>query len=202
MLVYVMVNCLWCVMIVAGVIYSIFTGNVDKVSNGIVETSKDAVNLCISMTGVICMWTGLMESAENSGAAGGMMRVIEPLIRFLFPDIPKDHKSRKYISTNIVANILGLGWAATPAGLSAMSELKNLEKERGSDLNCASNEMCTFMVLNMSSLQLIPVNMIAYRSQYGSANPSDIIFPTIIATSVSTAVAIIFCRIMQRMKGK
>lgn len=189
-------------MIVSGIIYSFFTGNVDEVSNGIVETSKSAVTLCISMTGVICMWTGLMESAENSGVARGMEKAVEPLIRFLFPDIPKEHKSRKYISANIVANILGLGWAATPAGLNAMSELKSLEEKRGSDVSCASDEMCTFMVLNMSSLQLIPVNMIAYRSQYGSGNPSDIIFPTIIATGISTAVAIIFCRIMYHMKGR
>lgn len=197
-----MVNCLWCVMIVAGIIYAVFTGNVEKVSNGIVETSKEAVTLCISMTGVICMWTGLMESAEHSGVAEKMTKLIQPLISFLFPDIPLEHSCRKYISANVVANILGLGWAATPSGLSAMKELKRLERERGCESDCASDEMCTFMVLNISSLQLIPVNMIAYRSQYGSKNPSGIIFPTIIATGISTITAIAFCKAMLRMKGK
>ena len=114
----------------------------------------------------------------------------------MFPGIPKGHKSREYIATNMIANILGLGWAATPAGLLAMKSLKELNNNRP----VASNEMCTFLIINISSLQLIPVNIIAYRSQYGSANPAGIVGATIIATSISTFVGIVFAKIMDRRR--
>ena len=118
---------------------------------------------------------------------------------------PEGHPAREYIATNLIANVLGLGWACTPAGLKAMEELAKLEAERGtpgyadeSGRRVASNEMCTFLILNISSLQLIPVNMIAYRSQYGSVNPAGIIAPAIVATFVSTAVAVVYCKIKNR----
>ena len=114
----------------------------------------------------------------------------------MFPGIPKDHPAREYIATNIIANVLGLGWACTPAGLKAMEELAKLEKERGRvDSSRASNEMCNFLILNISSLQLIPVNMIAYRSQYGSVNPAAIVGAGILATAVSTGVAVVYCKL-------
>ena len=116
----------------------------------------------------------------------------------MFPRIPREHPALGYIATNIIANVMGLGWACTPAGLKAMEELSNLEKERGKKEGIASNEMCTFLILNISSLQLIPVNMIAYRSQYKSANPAGIIAPAIIATLISTIVAIIYCKLQER----
>ena len=121
----------------------------------------------------------------------------------MFPRIPQGHKSRDYISMNIIANILGLGWAATPAGLKAMEELDHLEEERRRGhlpgpvrkKGIASNEMCTFLIINISSLQLIPVNIIAYRSQYGSVNPASIVGAGIIATFFSTLAAIIYCKL-------
>ena len=127
----------------------------------------------------------------------------------MFPRIPKKHESRKYIATNFIANILGLGWACTPAGLKAMEELAKLEEERGNPAyakdgkeglrgRAASNEMCTFLILNTSSLQLIPVNMIVYRTQYGSANPAAVIAPAILATLFSTIIAIVYCKIKDR----
>ena len=132
---------------------------------------------------------------------------LSPFISFMFPNLPKQHKARDFISMNIIANVLGLGWACTPAGLKAMEELAKLEAERGTVgyLNdgkevggkrerVASNEMCTFLILNISSLQLIPVNMIAYRSQYGSVNPAEIIAPAIVATLISTLVAVVYCK--------
>lgn len=139
-------------------------------------------------------------------------RKIKPLIRFLFPGIPKGHPAGEQIAVNFIANFLGLGWAATPAGLRAMEELAKLEEERRGQGNAggdrkpmprgiASNEMCTFLILNISSLQLIPVNIIAYRSQYGSVNPTAIVGPGILATAVSTAVAVIFCKVME-WKGR
>ena len=158
------------------------------------------------MIGVMSLWVGLMEIASKSGLVGSLTRGIQPFITFLFPRIPKDHPARQYISTNIIANILGLGWACTPAGLKAMGELEKLEDARRSGRDAgtarkkgtAGNEMCTFLIINISSLQLIPVNVIAYRSQYGSSAPASIVGAGILATAVSTAVAVIFCKIMDR----
>jgi spore maturation protein A len=130
---------------------------------------------------------------------------MSPVLHFLFPRIPKEHKANEYIAANIAANILGLGWAATPMGLKAMKELAALERERLASqkhpLKKASDEMCTFLVINISSLQLIPVSVIAYRAQYGAVNPASIVLPGLIATAVSTLVAVVFCRLMCR-KGE
>lgn len=171
-----------------------------------------------------------MEIAQKSGLIAKMTKGISPFISFLFPKIPKNHPAREYISTNLIANILGLGWACTPAGLKAMEELAKLEAERGNPEylpdsagikgsktakagqlaagkketvfgkkeRTASKEMCDFLILNISSLQLIPVNMIVYRQQYGSVNPTAVIAPAIVATFFSTAVAVVFCKIKNR----
>ena len=138
------------------------------------------------------MWSGIMEIAKESGLTTALSRKMKPLICLLFPGIPKDDIANEYIATNMMANILGLGWAATPSGLLAMKELHRLNKEK----ETASNDMCTFLVINISSLQLIPINIIAYRMQYGSVNPTQIVAPSIVATLVSTLVAIFFCLIM------
>ena len=167
--------------------------------------AKEAVMLCITMIGVMSFWVGLMKIAERAGLIEGASKKLEPLLTFLFPSIPKDHKAREYISTNMIANFFGLGWAATPAGLKAMEDLAQLEEKRRQTRypknvpkDTASNEMCTFLILNISSLQLIPVNMIAYRSQYGSASPAAVVGPAVLATLVSTFAAVIFCRVMDR----
>jgi spore maturation protein A len=139
---------------------------------------------------------GMMQIADASGLIGKMTRGIRPVLHWLFPRLPADHPAMDQIAINCIANILGLGWAATPAGLKAMEELAKLEKERRSPPGVASNEMCTFLILNISSLQLVPVNVIAYRSQYGSVNPTVIVGPAILATAISTAVGVIFCKIM------
>ena len=204
-----MLNYLWAGMILTGIIYASFTGNVDQVSLGALDSAKEAVTLCVSMVGVMALWTGLMEIAKKSGLVEQMTRAVRPLVDWLFPDIPKKHESKEHISTNIIANFLGLGWAATPSGLKAMEALAALEEERRSGKSgsgclmprpagTASNEMCNFLILNISSLQLIPVNIIAYRSQYGSANPTAIVGPAIAATAVSTAAAVLFCKVMDR----
>lgn len=194
-----MLNYIWAFMIVIGVVYGLFTGNIEAVGNGAIESAEEAVQLCITMLGIMSMWMGFMEVAKNSGLIAKAERGLEPAIRWLFPTLPKDHPARPHIITNIIANILGLGWAATPAGLKAMEELsKNPIKHKGVMVpqHIATNEMCTFLVINISSLQLIPVNMIAYRSQYGSTNPAAIVAPAIIATTLSTIVGVIFCKIM------
>lgn len=195
-----MLNYLWAFMILIGIVYGAVTGNIEAVSNGILDSATEAVTLCIKMLGIIAMWTGIMHIGEKSGLVDSAAKHLSPLIRFLFPGIPEGHPAKEHIATNMIANFLGLGWAATPAGLKAMESLRELSKERNGDRykGIASNEMCTFLVINISSLQLIPVNMIAYRSQYGSVNPAAIVVPALIATIISTVAGIVFCKIMCR----
>jgi len=147
-----------------------------------------------------------MRIAEKAGIIEGLSRRMRPVLHFLFPDLPQEHPANEYIATNMIANVFGLGWAATPAGLKAMKELGTLEDERRAGRapgpvrrkGVASNEMCTFLIMNISSLQLIPMNVIAYRSQYGSSNPAAIVGAGIVATMVSTGAAVIFCKITER----
>jgi len=170
------------------------------VGDGVLVSAKEAVNLCITMAGVLGLWMGMMNIATKAGIIERLTRFFNPCINFLFPGLKNRLTAKKYIATNIVANVLGLGWAATPAGLKAMEELKKINEEKckitGKNPSVASNEMCIFLIINISSLQLIPVNTIAYRSQYGSVNPSAIILPGIVATFISTLVAVIFCKIV------
>lgn len=201
-----MLNYIWAAMIILGVIFGAINGNMKEVTEAALDSAGEAVSLCIATAGIMALWVGLMEIAEKSGLILKLTRKLSPFISFMFPDLPKRHKARDYISMNIIANILGLGWACTPAGLKAMEELGKLEEERGnpeypeSRERSASNEMCTFLILNISSLQLIPVNMIAYRQQYGSVNPAGIIAPAIVATTVSTLVAVVYCKIKNRRR--
>ncbi|MCI8374509.1 MAG: nucleoside recognition protein [Lachnospiraceae bacterium] len=206
-----MLNYLWGAMLLVGVVYGAFQGRLPELTAAALDSAKDAVSLCITMTGVMSLWVGLMEIAQKSGMIRQAAGKLQPFINFMFPGIPKGHKAREYITTNIIANIFGLGWAATPAGLKAMEALEELEEERRKGRagkpgrkairppvpkGTASNEMCTFLIINISSLQLIPVNIIAYRSQYGSVNPAAIVGPAIVATMVSTAVAVVYCKVM------
>ena len=200
-----MLNYLWSGMILIGILFAAFSGKMPDITTAALDSSKEAVTLCITMMGVMSFWTGLMGIAEKSGILKTATVRLSPLIHFLFPELPKDHPAEKPIAANIIANVLGLGWAATPAGLKAMEDLAQLEEKRRQTgylknvpKDTASNEMCTFLILNISSLQLIPVNMIAYRSQYGSASPAAVVGPAVLATLVSTFAAVIFCRVMDR----
>lgn len=199
---------LWGGMILIGVIYGVFTGNLKAVTEAAVSSSREAVDLCVAMAGITAMWTGVMKIAETAGLVGALAKKTGPLLRFLFPSLPPDSPACRYISLNFLSNILGLNWAATPTGLKAIASLEELEEERrrkrksAVPRGMASNEMCTFLILNISSLQLIPVNIIAYRSQYGSVNPTAIVGPAIVATAISTLAAIVFCRIMNRKRRK
>ena len=195
-------DCLWAGMLICGMIYAAFSGNLEVVTETILSSAKEAVQLGIGMAGVLAFWTGLMEIAQDCGLVDRLTRSIRPVIRFLFPDIPDGHRAQEYISLNMIANMLGLGGAATPAGLEAMKALEQIEEERRNGRRVgrkrtrgtASNEMCTFLILNISSLQLIPVNMIAWRSQYGSSNPEAIVGPALLATACSTLTAVIYCK--------
>jgi len=190
-----LINYLWGFMIVIGIAVGALTGKMEAVSVASINSAKEAVTLCITMLGVMSMWTGLMQVAKKSGIIEGMTKGLNPVIQLLFPDIPKGHIAREYITSNMIANILGLGWAATPFGLMAMKELRTLNNESST----ASVDMCTFLIINISSLQLIPVNIIAFRSQYGSVNPADIIVAAIIATTVSTLVGVVFSVVARKI---
>lgn len=189
-----MLNYIWAGMILLGVIYGVCTGQMSALTGGALDSAGEAVSLCITMAGVMALWMGLMEIAQESGMITKMTKGIRPFLKFMFPRLPEDHPAGEYIATNLIANVLGLGWACTPAGLKAMEQLAKLEEQRGKKVTAASNEMCTFLILNISSLQLIPVNMIAYRSQYGSANPAVIIAPALVATLFSTIISVIYCK--------
>lgn len=204
---------LWAGMLLIGILYGTLTGNILEVSDAALSAAGEAISLCITTAGVLTLWTGLMEVANGAGIITAATKAIRPLITFLFPKLPKDHPATEHISLNFIANFLGLNWGATPAGLKAMEELANLEAERGNPAflpnasgnlhkKTASDEMCTFLIINISSLQLIPISMIAYRQQYGSVNPAAIIGPAIIATFINTVVAIVFCKIMQKKNRK
>ena len=193
-----MLNILWVIMIAGGIFFAAFHGTMGQITESFISSSTEAVNLCIFMLGVIGVWNGMMEIAVKSGLMKKIAKTMYPFIHWLFPDIPPRHKANEYIAANMAANILGLGWAATPAGLKAMRELQKLEEGGGR----ASDMMCAFLVLNISSLQL--VNMIAYRSQYGSVNPAAVVLPAICATMISTIAGIVFIKIIEitRYNGK
>ena len=192
-----MLNYLWALMILVGILYGMLTGNIAEVTEAAIDSSGEAVSLCITMAGIMAFWMGLMEIATEAGLVEKLTKALRPALRFLFPALPTDCKATEYIATNMVANILGLGWACTPAGLKAMEELKKIEEKKG-NFHVASKEMCTFLIINISSLQLIPVNMIAYRSQYGSVSPTAIVGPAILATFVSALTGILFCKVAER----
>ena len=195
-----MLNILWVIMIAGGIFFAAFHGTMGQITESFISSSTEAVNLCIFMLGVIGVWNGMMEIAVKSGLMKKIAKTMYPFIHWLFPDIPPRHKANEYIAANMAANILGLGWAATTAGLKAMRELQKLEEGGGR----ASDMMCAFLVLNISSLQLVPINMIAYRSQYGSVNPAAVVLPAICATMISTIAGIVFIKIIEitRYNGK
>ena len=166
-----MLNKLWGIMILVGILVAACNGRIGSVGTAAIDSSKDAVMLCITMLGVMSMWTGLMNIAKKAGIIDRLTKGLRPVLAFLFPTVPGDHPANEYIAANIISNVLGLGWAATPMGLKAMEQLAQLN--HGS--HRASTDMCTFLIINISSLQLIPVNIIAYRSQYGSVSPTSIL---------------------------
>lgn len=190
-----MLSKLWGLMILIGILFAAFTGRIGDVGTAAIDSSKEAVTLCITMLGVMSMWTGLMNIAKKAGIIDVLTKGLRPVLAFLFPGVPRDHKANEYMAANMISNVLGLGWAATPAGLKAMEELKSLN--HGSHI--ASADMCTFLIINISSLQLIPVNIIAYRSQYGSVSPTSIIGMGLVATIISTAAGVIFSVIARKV---
>ena len=200
-----MLNVLWACMMLTGLGWAAVHGTLGVVTEGMLTAAGDAVSLGITMLGVMAFWTGILEIGRRAGVVEQLSAGLRPVLRFLFPRIPAGHPVLSSIAANMIANMLGLGWAATPAGLAAMKELEALEEERraagdiaAASRGTASDEMCTFLVVNISSLQLIPINMVAYRSQYGSAHPLAVVGPALLATCISTLAGVLVCCVMRR----
>ena len=190
-----MINIIWTLFIILGIIYALFTGNISSVNETIVVSAKDSLDIFLGILPTIVLWVGIMKIVSNSGLLNKISNILYPLLSKLFPEIPKNHDSLGYISSNITANILGLGNAATPFGLKAMESLQELNKDK----TTASRSMITFILLNTSGLTLLPTTVISLRSMYKSINPTQIIVPTIIVTLISTISAIILDKMFNRV---
>lgn len=177
-----MVNVIWAILIFIAIIYSLLTGNVEAINNGILTHATSGVNLILEMMPLIILWTGIMKIAEDSGLLQVFSRILNPILSKLFPSLNKEHKALGYIASNIAANMLGLGSAATPFGLKAMEELQKDNPKK----DTATEAMITFLVLNTGGVTIIPTTVIALRIMHGSLNPTEIIITSILATSVSS----------------
>ena len=188
-----MLNVIWGFFLIGGILTGAFLGRMDLVTNAVIDGGRNAVELAFTMAGVVAVWSGILKIVEKGGMIDALAEKMEPFLDFLFPEVPRGHAARRYISANFAANFLGLGWAATPAGLLAMEELAKLNGKTGR----ASNAMCMFLVVNMSSLQLVTVNILAYRAEYGSAAPAEIMGAGIAATLGTTLVGILLAKILE-----
>ena len=191
-----MINYIWISFIFIGVIYGFLSGNINSVNNEIIKSAKDSLELFINILPNIVLWLGIMTIAVDSGLLNKLTRFMHPLLKRLFPDIKDDNESLGYISSNIVANILGLGSAATPFGLKAMKSLQDKNPKK----DTATRSMITFLSLNTSGLKLIPTTVIYIRSMYNSIDPACIILSTILSTLVSTISAITLDKLFYKVK--
>lgn len=191
-----MLNIIWPIFIITSYIYAIFIGNTEKINNAVFEYTKVAVNLLITLLGTMCLWNGLMEIAANTKLINRLTKIMKPLVNFLFKENKDDKKIHKEISMNIVANMLGLGNAATPLGLKAMQSMqeKNQNKEK------LTNDMATFIILNTASIQIIPTTVIAIRMSLGSIQPTKIIFAVWVSTICAAIVGITVTKICIKLK--
>lgn len=181
-----MINKLWFFMLITAFLVSITTGKMSELSNSILSGAADAAELSFSMLGIMCLWTGLSKIAEKSGLNEIIAKLLRPITKILFPSLDKNSAAMKAIVMNIVANLLGMGNAATPLGLKAMGELKKISKNG----NTATNEMCMFAIINTASIQLLPSTLIALRQSLGSENPGEIIFPVWITSIAVIIIAV------------
>ena len=189
-----MISILWTFLIIIGIGYSLITGHIDIINNSTLTNADKAYKLIISLLPTIVLWTGIMKIAEDAGILTKFAKILEPILKRLFPSVPKDNKALGYISSNIAANMLGLGSAATPFGLKAMHELQKINDKK----DTASTPMITFLVLNTAGVTIIPTTIIAIRLAYKSANPTEIILPAVICTTCSCISAILIDYFIRR----
>lgn len=191
-----MVNIIWVALILTSILYSFFTGEIDTINNGILTHASSGFSLILEMMPLIVLWTGIMKIAENSGLLHVFAKALNPILRRLFPSLPKNHKALGYIASNIGANMLGLGSAATPFGLKAMDELQKDNPKKAE----ATEAMITFLVLNTGGVTLIPTTVIALRIMHGCINPTEIIITSILATAVSSISGLVLDYFIRRRK--
>lgn len=194
-----MLNGIWGFFVIGGILTGAFLGRMDSLTLAVIGGGKTAMELAFTMAGVMAVWCGILKIAQRGGMIDALAGKMTPLMDFLFPSVPRGHQARTYIAANFAANFLGLGWAATPAGLLAMKELQKLNRE---EKGTASAAMCMFLTVNMTSLQLVTVNILAYRTEYGSQNPAEIIGAGIAATLLTTLVGTAAAMLAERGRGR
>ena len=194
-----MLNGIWGFFVIGGILTGAFLGRMDLVTQAVIGGGKSALELAFTMAGVVAVWSGVLKIAEKGGLIDTLSEKLTPMMDFLFPSVPRSHKARKYIAANFAANFLGLGWAATPADLLAMQELQKLNRE---EKGTASAAMCMFLTVNMTSLQLVTVNILAYRAEYDSRNPAEIVGVGIAATLITTVVGTLVAKFVERRLAK
>ncbi|AYA76884.1 spore maturation protein [Bacillus sp. Y1] len=185
-----MVNIIWVCLTVIGIVFAMVNGTMSEVNEAIFNGAKEAVTLCIGLISILVFWLGMMRIAEDAGLLNKLSNLFKPIVTRLFPEIPHNHPAMGYILSNMMANMFGLGNAATPLGIKAMEEMKKINGGK----NEASRSMITFLAINTSSITLIPTTVIAIRMNYNSASPTDIVGPTLIATICSSIGAILIDR--------
>ncbi len=190
-----MLNYIWMGLLLVGFAVGIINGRIDEVTKAAMDSAQSAVTVCIGLLGVMCLWTGLMKVAEKSGLVAGIGRLVRPVMTFLYPDIPKNHPALGAIVMNLVANFLGLGNAATPLGIKAMSQLQSLNKDK----KTATDSMCMFLVMNTAAIQLVPASIIALRTAEGSKKPAEIIVCIWMASLCATIMGVIAAKLLSRV---
>lgn len=193
-----MVSYIWFFLIIIGITYSFITGNIDIINTSILTNGKEALDLMLSILPIIVLWSGIMKIADDAGLLKKFAKILEPILKRLFPSVPKDNKALGFIASNIADNMMGLGSAATPFGLKAMSELQKINKDK----DTASEAMITFLVLNTAGVTIIPTTVIALRTAHNSINPSEIIVPGIIATFCSSLAGLLLDYFIRRRRNK
>jgi spore maturation protein A len=191
-----MLNIIWLVLLVGSTAVAVLTGHVKEVVVAATDSAGSAFKIALGFTGIMALWLGIMRIAEESGLIGAFTRLIAPIMRFLFPRIPDGHPALGSMSMNIVANMFGLSNAATPLGIRAMQDLDTLNRHKGA----ATDEMCMFLAINTSSVQLVPASAIALLAAGGSSDPTVVVFPAIIATCASTAAGILAARLLSKIR--
>lgn len=190
-----MINYIWAGMIVLSLLSGLLSGNIETITKGAIDGCAEGVSLCVSLLGIMCFWTGISKIAEKSGLIEGFARLIRPITKILFPRLKEGSEALSAIVMNMVANFFGMGNAATPLGIKAMKELDKINGSKE-----ASNEMCTFAVINTASIQLIPSTIISLRQTFGSEDPGAIIVPVWIASIVAVTIAVISTKIFEKRK--
>ena len=193
-----MINKIWAFFIIVGILVSVITNNLSTLNSEILNSAKVTLNMLLEIFPIMALWLGLMNIAKESGLLFKISKAISPLLSKLFPDIPKGHESIGYIASNIIINVFGLGSAATPFGLKAMKSLQELNPKK----DTASKSMITFLVINTGGVTLVPTTIIALRMLYNSTNPTEIVWPCIIATVISSICAVILDRILYKIYDK